>query len=113
MSTIVSFGAVRTGGNVLAVKAHNQRVLLLNLLRHQPVARVRLARLCRLSTTTVTNLVAELMAQGVVEEVGTDTVAARPGAGRPPLALRLAPGSRTVLGIHIGVRRARLAICDA
>src|SRR5690606_21038642 len=45
-------------------------------------------------------------------EVGTDMVAARPGAGRPPLALRLAPGSRTVLGIHLGVRRARLALCD-
>jgi predicted NBD/HSP70 family sugar kinase len=52
------------------------------------------------------------MAQGVVVEVGTDTVAARPGAGRPPLALESVSGSRLVLGIHIGVRRARLAICD-
>lgn len=108
----ISFGIARAGATLLSVRAYNQRILLLNLLRHQPVSRIRLARLCGLSTTAVTNMVAGLLARGVVREAGTDLVAARPGAGRPPQALQLVPDSRLVLGIHIGVRRARLALCD-
>lgn len=108
----IPFGIARAGTTILSVRAYNQRVLLLNLLRHQPVSRIRLARLCGLSATTVTNLVADLLARGVVREAGTDLAAARPGAGRPPQALQLVPDSRLVLGVHIGVRRARLALCD-
>jgi predicted NBD/HSP70 family sugar kinase len=108
----ISIGTARPSATVVSVRTYNQRTLLLNLLRHQPVSRIRLARLCGLSTTTVTNLVSDLLARGVVRESGTDLVAARTGAGRPPLALQLVPGSRVVLGIHIGVRRARLALSD-
>lgn len=102
----------RSGTNALAVKSHNMRVLLLALLRQQPISRIRLARSTGLSTTTVTNLTAGLLDQGVIEEVGTDVEARALGAGRPPLALRLVPSSRSALGIHIGVRRARVALVD-
>ncbi len=94
------------------IQAHNLRVLLHALLRHQPVSRVRLARLTGLSTTTVTNLVAELRANSIAEESGVDREAITAGAGRTPLALRLAPQSRCALGIHIGMRRVRLALVD-
>lgn len=106
---MASHPAVR---NSLTVKAHNRRMLLVTLLREQPISRVRLARLTGLSTTTVTNLIAELMAQGVVMAVGTDAEARGAGAGRPPQALALVPGSRYALGIHIGVRNVRIALCD-
>ena len=92
------------------IKAANQRVLLLTLLRHQPISRIRLARRTGLSTTTVTNLVAPLVQQGIVTEVGTDLAAARSGAGRPPLALALVSDSRYALGIHIGVRKSEVAL---
>lgn len=108
----VLFGSGKNGATLLTLKAHNRRVLLLALLRSQPISRVRLARLCGLSTTTVTKMVAELMALGVVSEAGPDIVAVRPGAGRPPLALQLVAESRTVIGIHIGAHRVRLALCD-
>jgi predicted NBD/HSP70 family sugar kinase len=104
-------GAARNGSIPLCVKAHNYHILMLNLLRRQPVSRVRLAQLCQVSTTTVTKLVAELLAAGVLREEGTDVVAARAGAGRPPQALHLVPESRYVLGIHLGVREARCALC--
>ena len=55
---------VQAGGrSSLTIKAHNRRTLLLALLREQPISRVRLARTTGLSTTTVTNLVAELSAR--------------------------------------------------
>ena len=53
--------ASQTGRNALTVRAHNRRLLLLRLLRRQPISRVRLSREVGLSTTTVTNLVSELM----------------------------------------------------
>ncbi len=93
-------------------KGQNRRTLLLALLRQQPISRVRLARQTRLSTTTVTNLVAQLMAQGVVEEAGADTVAVSKGAGRPPLALRLVAHSAFTVGVHITVDHMRLAVAD-
>jgi predicted NBD/HSP70 family sugar kinase len=102
----------QAGKNAGTVKAHNLRVLLHALLRHQPISRIRLARLTGLSTTTVTNLVAELRAKAIVEEVGADQEAVTAGAGRTPLALHLLPQSRCALGIHIGVRRVRLALVD-
>lgn len=102
----------RSGTNAPAVKSHNLRALLLALLRQQPISRIRLARATGLSTTTVTNLTGELLDQGVIEESGTDVAARALGAGRPPLALHLVPASRCALGIHIGVRRARVALVD-
>lgn len=102
----------QAGKNAGTVKSHNLRVLLHALLRHQPVSRIRLARLTGLSTTTITNLVADLRAKAIVEEIGADREAVTAGAGRTPLALHLLPQSRCALGIHIGVRRVRLALVD-
>lgn len=93
-------------------KGRNRRQLLHALLRLQPVARVRLARATHLSTTTITNLVADLLEQGIVEEGGTDLEAATGGAGRPPLALSLRHQSRCALGVNIGVRHIRVALVD-
>lgn len=98
------------GGNLLDVKSHNVSALLRAILRHQPISRVRLARLLGLSTTTVTNLVAELVEQGLVSEDGTDVLALSGGAGRLPRALRFVDDSRYGLGIFIGVRRVRLVL---
>lgn len=103
---------VQGGRNTLTIKAHNLHLLLLTILRCQPISRVRLARLTGLSTTTVTNLTGDLINQGVLAEVGTDTEAASEGAGRPPQALALAPASRYAVGIHIGVRTMRVALGD-
>ncbi len=104
--------ASQSARNALTVRAHNRRLLLLQLLRRQPISRVRLSREIGLSTTTVTNLVSDLMADGHVEEVGTDIEALTSGAGRPPLALCLVPESAYCLGLHVGVRWMRVALCD-
>lgn len=96
--------------NAAKIRSENQRILLLTLQRHQPISRVRLARRTGLSTPTVTNLIAPLAQAGIVSEVGTDLIAVTAGAGRPPLALALVPDSRYALGVHIGVRKAQVAL---
>jgi predicted NBD/HSP70 family sugar kinase len=88
------------------------RLLLLTILRQQPISRVRLARATQLSSTTVTNLTTELIADGVLDVCGLDADAQTPGAGRPPVALMLRPESRYAIGVHIGVRWVRVALVD-
>jgi predicted NBD/HSP70 family sugar kinase/biotin operon repressor len=100
------------GSNSSTVKSHNLRAILLALLRQEHVSRVQLAELTGLSTTTITNLVTELLEQGIVVEEGTETLERRPGAGRPRMALRLVPEARYAIGVHIGVGSVRVAITD-
>ena len=62
-----------------------------------------------LSSTTITNLVAELLEEGLVNEEGT---VRRRGVGRPRTALQLVPDARTAIGVHIGVGNIRITITD-
>lgn len=101
-----------TGSSSATIKSHNLRAILYALLRQEPISRVRLAQLTGLSTTTITNLIAELLAQGLVAEEGLEETEEPRSVGRPRTALRLVADARAVLGVHIGVGRIYLALTD-
>lgn len=98
--------------NASFARAQNLSLVLHTLQRQQPMSRVRLARATGISTTTITNLTAHLLDSALVIESGVDQDAATPGAGRPPVALRLARDSRVAVGVHIGVRFVRIGLID-
>lgn len=98
------------GSSSHAIKSHNLRAILLTLLRYDTVSRVRIAELTGLSTTTVTNLITELLEQGIVVQEGS--VPARRGVGRPRTGLRLVPEARYAVGVHIGVGTVRVALTN-
>src|SRR5665648_259114 len=103
-----------SGSNINLVKAHNIQVVLLNLLNEESLSRVQLARRTKLSNTTITNLVSELIDQGIiVEENGSEIPddIIRP-VGRPRTSIRLQPNARYVFGIHIGVGTFRVALTN-
>ncbi|MGD8752533.1 MAG: ROK family protein [Anaerolineales bacterium] len=100
------------GSNYSSVKSHNLTAIMLMLLRHEQISRVRLAELSGLSTTTITNLISELLVQGIVVEEGVEEPTRRRGAGRPRTALRLVPEARHAVGIHIGVGNVRVGVAD-
>lgn len=100
------------GSSSSAIKSHNLRAVLLTLLRHEHVSRVRIAELTGLSTTTVTNLITELLEQEIVEEEGSEPIIHQRGVGRPRTALRFIPESRYAIGVHIGVGSVRIAITN-
>ena len=100
------------GSKASTVKAHNLKVVLFMLRRHEHISRVRLSRLTGLSTTTITNLISELLEQGIVVEEGTEKLDYPRGVGRPRTALRLVPDARYAVGIHIGVGSVRVAVSD-
>ncbi|MBN1920254.1 MAG: ROK family protein [Anaerolineae bacterium] len=101
-----------TGSSGSDIKSHNRRAVLLALLQQQGISRVRLARLTGLSSTTITNLVTELLAERVVEEIGTEGSPHNPSVGRPRTALQLVASARYAIGIHIGVGSVRVAVVD-
>lgn len=87
--------------------------VLLMLLRYGEISRVRLADLTGLSTTTITNLVAELIDTGIVmQEENGQPRNKRRGVGRPRKKLTLIPSARYAVGIHFGVGSVRVAVTD-
>jgi glucokinase-like ROK family protein len=100
------------GSNINLVKSHNQQAILLHLLYEKQLSRVQLARKTSLSTTTITNLIAELVEQGVVAEVGTQNPDGQRKVGRPRTALRLVPDARFTVGVHIGIGLVRVAVAN-
>ena len=117
-----------TGHGIGNIKAHNLRAVLLTLLHQGPTSRVRLAQLTGLSSTTITNLIADLLDQGIVAETGKEgfvaasatdsqngnghTGAARTGAGRPPTLVGIVPSARCAAGLHFGVDTIRVGVTD-
>ncbi len=101
------------GSNLNLVKQHNLQVILLNLLYEPVLSRVQLARRTNLSNTTITNLIAELINQGIVTEInaGPEKDELRP-VGRPRTSICLEPNARYVIGIHIGVGIFRVGLAN-
>lgn len=101
--------SLKSGTNGSEIKAHNTSAILLNLLHADGLSRVALADMIGVSTTTITNLVAELIEQGIVVEEG---ILRSGSVGRPQMALQLEANSRFALAIQIEAGRARIAISD-
>ena len=100
-----------SGNNIIKVKAHNMQIILRILLQQDAISRAQLAELTGLSSTTITNLIAELLSQDIVVEDGNQ-LRGQSNMGRPRRRLRLKPTARYALGVHIGIGRIRIAITD-
>ncbi|MFN2304773.1 MAG: winged helix-turn-helix transcriptional regulator, partial [Anaerolineales bacterium] len=74
--------------------------IILNVLRLQaPISRAELAAQTKLNRSTVTNIINELIDEGLVLEL--DTMESK--IGRPGIALALKPEAGAVVGMEIGV----------
>ncbi|MBC7814807.1 MAG: ROK family transcriptional regulator [Burkholderiales bacterium] len=100
------------GSSSSTIKSHNLRAILLTLLRRESISRVHLAQLTGLSTTTITNLISELLAEGIVIEIGAEKREPSQGAGRPRTGLQLVPEARYAIGVHIGIGAVYVTVTD-
>jgi N-acetylglucosamine repressor len=78
-------------------KDHNSRLVLRALYSYQSISRADLARLTRLTRTTVSDVVANLIARGLVEEVGQGPSS----GGRTPTMLKVIDDSRHLIGVNL------------
>ncbi|MBE0689744.1 MAG: ROK family transcriptional regulator [Anaerolineae bacterium] len=99
------------------IKQRNVSAILLNLLKYGSISRVLLAQEIGVSSATITNLVAELVEQGLIAEDSRAQSALRANGapnqvGRPQRLLTLIPDARYSAGIHIDVGKLHVAFTD-
>ncbi|MEM9063294.1 MAG: ROK family transcriptional regulator [Pseudomonadota bacterium] len=92
-----------------ALRADNTARVLAEIRRRGEAARVDLASSLDLSAATVTAVVADLLAEGLVHESDTVTT---PGRGRPRRQLKLNPTARHVAGAKLSAGSITVAILN-
>lgn len=106
-------GGWRAAGTKVAHRTMREvnRSIVLDILREgTPVSRVELARRTRLSKPTVSSIVEDLLAAGVVREMGIDPSTHR--TGRPPSLLVYDERSVGFAGIQFGATTTHVAVAD-
>src|SRR3954454_23418693 len=105
---------VESGSGSLEALREANRLRVVDALRREGTAsRTDLVRITGLSRTTITTLVGDLQSRGlVIEDADGHERPDKPGRGRPPVLLRLAPPARAVGGVDFGHRHVRVAVAD-
>lgn len=90
------------------IRTHNNRLILKTIYDNPKVSRADVARLTGLTRTTVSDVVSELMADGLVEEVAVGPSA----GGKPPILLGVVDDSRCMIGLDLANSEFRGAIVN-
>src|SRR5512137_518201 len=78
-------------------RVHNSRLILKTIYDREQISRADIARETRLTRTTVSDVVSELMEQGLVEEIGYGP----PAGGKPPILVSVIDDSRHLIGLDL------------
>jgi len=78
-------------------KSYNSRLVLRTIYDHGQVSRADVARVTALSRTTVSEVVTDLLAQGLVEEVGFGLS----NGGKTPILLQVRDSARCLIGVDL------------
>ncbi|MFF7141033.1 MULTISPECIES: ROK family transcriptional regulator [Streptomyces] len=100
--------AGRNGRTVRDLRRANRAEVLRRLYFDGPMSRFELGPATGLSSGSISNVVAELVAEGLVEEAGS----VDSDGGRPRTLLRVAPTSGHMIGVDVGETRVRVELFD-
>ncbi|KAA0921289.1 MULTISPECIES: ROK family transcriptional regulator [Streptomyces] len=100
--------AGRNGRTVRDLRRGNRTAVLRRLYFDGPMSRFELGPATGLSSGSISNVVAELVAEGLVEEAGS----VDSDGGRPRTLLRVAPASGHMIGVDVGETRVRVELFD-
>ena len=103
--------AAPSKGNNRAIREVNRSIILDLVRRDRRISRTELARRSKLTKPTVSTIVDELIADGVVREVGFGASVA--GGGRPARLLDFNEDSAAYLAVHLGMHTITVAVADA
>ena len=91
-------------------RRHNRALVLRTVFRQGPLSRADLARVTHLTRVTTSDLAAELLAEGLVEELGTRV---DQGVGKPATLLGVVPDARLTITLDLSDdERFRAALVD-
>ncbi|MBX7548507.1 ROK family transcriptional regulator [Streptomyces sp. tea 10] len=100
--------AGRNGRTVRDLRRGNRTAVLQKLYFDGPLSRFELGPATGLSSGSVSNVVADLVADGLVEEAGS----VDSDGGRPRTLLRVSPRSGQMIGVDVGETRVRVELFD-
>ncbi|MEU0254893.1 ROK family transcriptional regulator [Streptomyces sp. NPDC006184] len=100
--------AGRNGRTVRDLRRGNRTAVLQRLYFDGPLSRFELGPATGLSSGSVSNVVADLVADGLIEEAGS----VDSDGGRPRTLLRVAPHSGQMIGVDVGETRVRVELFD-
>ena len=78
-------------------KEHNRDLVLKTIFEHDTISRAEIARITRLTRTTVSNIVSSFLDEDLVEEVGLGESL----GGKAPVLLSLVANSRYLIGVDL------------
>ncbi len=96
------------GNNPARARSHNRRVVLETVRLHGPLGRAEIARFTHLSTQAVSNIVSELIDEGLLIQQGRRRLA----RGQPPLQIAMNPHGGVTAGIEIAAGQMVTVIVD-
>ncbi|MFF7333046.1 ROK family protein [Streptomyces sp. NPDC090306] len=96
------------GRTVRDLRRENRTAVLQRLYFDGPMSRHALAPATGLSSGSISNVVTELLADGLVEEAGS----VGSDGGRPRTLVRIAPSSGHMIGVDVGETRVRVELFD-
>jgi predicted NBD/HSP70 family sugar kinase len=102
--------APRPGSGHSTVRSLNRGVVLGVLKREGPISRADIAKRTSLTKPTVSAIVDQLAAEGVVAEIGIGRASA--AGGRRPVLYAFNAASASLLGIHLGVGETVVVLAD-
>lgn len=89
-------------------KDHNRALVLSTIFANSQISRAEIARITKLTRTTVSSIVSDIIAEGLVEEVGVGTSY----GGKNPILLSLVEDSRWMIGLDLSHSQFRGAIVN-
>ncbi|RDI61763.1 ROK family protein [Microvirga subterranea] len=96
------------GNNPERNRSHNRRVVLDAVRLHGPLGRTAIARLAHLTPQAVSNIVSELLDEGLLLECGR----LRAGRGLPPVQVAVNPDGGMTIGVEIAADHLVMALVD-
>src|SRR5512134_2093672 len=78
-------------------KQHNRDLVLKTIFENETISRAEIARITMLTRTTVSDVVAGLLSEGLVKEVGLGSSI----GGKPSILLSLVADSRYLIGLNL------------
>lgn len=96
------------GHNAPRTRSYNRRVVLETVRLHGPIGRAAIARRTDITAQAVSNIVADLLAEGLLREARARAA----GRGQPPRELVVDPAGGLTLGIEIAPDAVRGVLLD-
>lgn len=89
-------------------KVHNRNLVLNTIFSHEKISRAEIARISQLTRTTVSDIVSDLIHEGLVSEIGVG----HSQGGKNPILLSLVEDSRWLIGLDLGQNQFRGAVVN-